>query len=186
MDLVALTGKSFLIRTAKAWVQSATSKHVAVAAPTGIAAFNINGLTIHRLLMLPVEHGKTAQYRPLSDDVLKIVRDKLHNVTLLIIDEVSMVSNIILLYIHLHLTEIFQTEDSKNGWFGKRTLLFFGDLLQLPPVFESPVYIPVSSENAFKHTGSVGTIDLWRKLFEYDKLVINMRQKEEKTFSSVI
>jgi len=58
-------------------VQSATCKHVAVAAPTGIAAFNINGLTIHRLLMLPVEHEKTPQYQPLSDDVLKIVRDKL-------------------------------------------------------------------------------------------------------------
>ena len=68
------TGKSFLIKTVKARVQSATSKHVAVAAPTGIAVFNVNGLTIHQLLMLPVEHGKTPQYRPLSDDVLKIVR----------------------------------------------------------------------------------------------------------------
>jgi len=48
------TGKSFIIKTVKAWVQSATCKHVDVAATTGIAAFNINGLTIHHLLMLPV------------------------------------------------------------------------------------------------------------------------------------
>ena len=41
------TGKSFLIRTVKARVQSVTSKHVSVAAPTGIAAFNVNGLTIN-------------------------------------------------------------------------------------------------------------------------------------------
>ena len=65
------TGKSYLIKTIKAWVSSATDKHVAVTAPTGIAAFNINGLTIHRLLQLPVEHGKTPHYRPLSDDSLK-------------------------------------------------------------------------------------------------------------------
>ena len=41
--------------------------------------------------MLPVEHGKTPQYRPLPDDVLKTVRDKLHNVTLFIVNEISMV-----------------------------------------------------------------------------------------------
>ena len=93
------TGKSYLIKTIKTWVCTATEKHVAVTAPTGIAAFNINGLTIHRLLQLPVEHGKTPQYRPLSDDSLKIIRQRFHNLILLIIDEISMVSHITLLYI---------------------------------------------------------------------------------------
>ena len=109
------TGKSFLIRTVRAWVQKEIGKDVAVAAPTGIAAFNLNGLTIHRLLMLPVEHGKTPQYRPLSDDALKVVLNMICNVTLVIIDEVSMVSNVTLLYIHLRLTEIFQTEETEDG-----------------------------------------------------------------------
>ena len=113
------TGKSFLIKT----VRHGYSLHFAVAAPTGIAAFNINGLTIHCLLTLPVEHGKMPQYWPLSDDVLKIVRDKLHNVTLIIIDEISMVSKITLLYIHPRLMENFQTEESKDGWFGKSCFL---------------------------------------------------------------
>ena len=81
-------------------VCSTTEKHVAVAAPTGIAAFNIIGLTIHPLLQLPVEHGKAPQYCPLSDDNLKIVRQWLHNLVLLIIDEISMASHITLLYIH--------------------------------------------------------------------------------------
>ena len=39
-------------------MQKETRKDVAVVVRTGIAAFNINGLTIHRLLMLPIEHGK--------------------------------------------------------------------------------------------------------------------------------
>ena len=94
------TGKSYLIKAIKAWVSSATDKHVAITAPTGIAAFSINGLTIHRLLQLPVEHGKTPQYRPLTDESLKVVRQRLENLILLVIDEISMVSHITLLYIH--------------------------------------------------------------------------------------
>jgi len=35
---------------------------VVVIAPTGLAAFNIHGTTINRLLSLPVEHGKPADY----------------------------------------------------------------------------------------------------------------------------
>ena len=40
--------------------------------------------------MLPVEHEKTPKYRPLSDDPLKIARDVMHNVTLVIIDKILM------------------------------------------------------------------------------------------------
>ena len=56
------TGKSFLIKTIRARVQVATGKDVIVAAPTGIAAHNVNGLTIHGILVLPVEHGSTPPY----------------------------------------------------------------------------------------------------------------------------
>ena len=76
-------GKNYLIKTIKAWVQATTGKDVAVAAPTGIR--NINGLTIHGMLALPVEHGSTPLYRPLSDNALKIVCEKLRNVTLLML-----------------------------------------------------------------------------------------------------
>ena len=89
--------------------------------------------------MLPVEHGKTPEYRRLSDAALKIVRDKLRNVTLFIIDEISMVSNITLLYIHLRFTEIFQTESIEDGWFGQRNLLgtFYNSLQYLKDLFLS-------------------------------------------------
>ena len=45
-----------------------------------------------------------------------------------------------------------------------------GDLLQLPPVFEGPVYTPMSSGLITKLTGCVGTINLWRNLFKYYEL----------------
>ena len=180
------TGKSFLIKTIREWVLTATDKGVAVLAPTGIAAVNVNGMTIHRPLMLPVEHGKTPKYRPLSDDALKITRDVMRNVTLVIIDEISMVSNVTLLYIHLRLTEIFQTEEVEDGWFGKRNMLFLGDLLQLPPVFEGPVYTPLTAELTQKYTGCVGTVNLWRNLFSYLELTINMRQRDDKNFVELL
>ena len=53
------TGKSFLIETIKALIADIWSTDdlmFAVAAPTGLAAFNIGGIYHHRLFQLPVEH----------------------------------------------------------------------------------------------------------------------------------
>ena len=53
------TGKSFLIETIKDWVNSTWSLDCltcAIAAPTGLAAFNVGGITIHRLFQLPMLH----------------------------------------------------------------------------------------------------------------------------------
>ena len=61
-------GKSFLIKTiralvSKVWHDQSDSLLCAVTAPTGLAAFNVGGVTIHRLLQLPIEHeGRTAGY----------------------------------------------------------------------------------------------------------------------------
>ena len=44
----------------------------AIVAPTSLAAFNVGGLTIHRLFQLPIEHeGKTAGYWSLPEDTQK-------------------------------------------------------------------------------------------------------------------
>ena len=80
---------------------------------------------------------------------------------------------------HLRLSENFQTEQLEDGWFGRKNLLFLS-------VFEGLVYNSLSSELTAKLTVCVGTIDLWRKLFNYDELTINMRQKNEKQFVEVL
>jgi len=94
---------------------------VVTAAPTGLAAFNIGGTTIHRLLSLPVEHGKPADYCRLQQEQLTLLRATLKGVRLLIIDEVSMVSSITLLSIHMRLTEIM----CSNQLFGSINIVFF-------------------------------------------------------------
>ena len=69
-------------------------------APTRVAAFNIQGITIHSALLLGTSNF-TAQ--PLTQDKLNILRTKLSNLQLLIIDEISMVGSNVLLQIHRRL-----------------------------------------------------------------------------------
>lgn len=179
------SGKSFVIKTLVYAIKDILKKDVAVLAPTGIAAFNVNGMTIHKLLQLPVEHNGTAKYYPLSDAALNKIRLILKDVDLIIIDKISMVSNINLLYIHLRLTEIFNTQNDPDGWFGKKHILLFGDLLQLPPVNEGPVYTMVKKSSLVKRVDCVGTADLW-SLMDYDELTINMRQQGDDTYKNIL
>ena len=67
-----------------------------------------------------------------------------------------------------------------------KNILVFGNLLRLPPVFEGPVYTPLTSSIVNKHTGSVGAADIWRQLFSYDELTINMKQKEHAEFIELL
>lgn len=180
------TGKSFIIKILKVWVQKHLNKKVAVAAPTGIAAFNVNGLTIHRLLQLPVEHKQTPKYRPLSDEVLQVLRSDLKDVVLFIIDEVSMISNITLAYIHMRLAEIFNTIDEENGWFGKRHIVVLGDLLQLPPVRENSPFVKLSPREITKLIGALNFPNLWEELFKYQELTQNMRQLNDMKFVEML
>ena len=78
------TGKSFLIEAIKLLVAHMWPKGdltCVVVAPTGLAAFNVGGLTIHRLFQLPIKYeGKTADYWPLSRDAQKVMRTTLCSV----------------------------------------------------------------------------------------------------------
>ena len=106
--------KSFLIeaQVAETWSELDSSLTCAVAAPTGLAAFNVGGVIIHRLFQLPVEHdAKTAVYWSLPKDSQKQLRTVLRNIKLIIIDVLSSQN---LAYIHLRLEEVF----GSGEWFG--------------------------------------------------------------------
>ena len=154
---------------------------VVVCAPTGLAAFNVNGCTIHKILSLPVEHGKPADYYPLNQDQLILMRSTLRGLKLMIIDEISMVSSVTLLFIHLRLTEIMALDDP----FGGINMVVFGDFLQLPPVKGNQPFIPATFFETKQRIGSVGTLNIWQQ-FHYDKLTINMRQGSDKDYAELI
>ena len=96
-----------------------------------------------------------------------------------------MISNVILLYIHLRLLEIFNTGDDGDGWFEKIHILLFGDLMQLPPVHEDPPFVTLSKAKIKKYNGAMGTFNLW-SLFTYDELTINMRQQGDHTYRDIL
>ena len=73
---------------------------VLLLAPTGVGAINIGGATIHTDLNIPVGcFGK--HLSPLSDKMISMLRNRLSEVKVIIIDEVSMVPNYLSLHIHL-------------------------------------------------------------------------------------
>ena len=180
------TGKSFLIQTIKALVNKIWPSNditCAIAAPTGLAAFNVGGVTIHRLFQLPIEHdSKTAGYWSLPKMSQKVMKTSLRNVKIIIIDEVSMVSSLNLAYIHLRLDELF----GGNDWFGSRNMIFVGDLLQLQPVNGNPVFERITNKALSYKLGCAASVNIWRDSVIYDELTINERQKKDSEFSSML
>ena len=183
------TGKSFLIETirrqvAEIWKDDASGDtKCAVGTPTGMASYNINGVTVHRLFSLPIEHeGKTAGFWPLSKPAQKIMRTNLHSLKLVIIDEVSMLSNLNLAYIHLRLEELFGGSD----WFGFMNVVFVGDLLQLPPVNGHPVFCKLTNKAISSKVGCMGSVNIWKDTITYDELTINERQKKDPVYSRIL
>ena len=128
--------------------------------PTGLAAYIINGVTVHRLFQLPIQHeGKTAGYWSLPKASQKVMRANLHALKLVIIDEVSMLSNLNLVYIHLRLEEIF---GESTNWFGSTNVLFVGDILQLPPVNGQPVFAKLQNKAIANRLGCLTSINIWK------------------------
>ena len=118
-------GKSFLIEVIKDLVGTIWSRGdlvCAIAAPTGLAAFNVGGITITGLFQLPIEHTvKAATYWSLPKTSQKVMKP-LCNVKLFIIDEISMVSSLDLAYMHMRLEQLF----GEGEWFGSRNMMFVG------------------------------------------------------------
>lgn len=114
------TGKSTLLNL----FRQTTSKKVAVVAPTGIAALNVKGQTIHSFFGFPPR-----LLRP--DEIRKKKNHRLYKaLEVLIIDEVSMVRADIFDNIDLFL----RINRNNPQPFGGVQLVLFGDLFQLPPI----------------------------------------------------
>lgn len=118
------TGKSTLLR----YFISRTKKKFAILAPTGVAALNVKGQTIHSFFKFPpklmleadikINYSKASLYQ---------------NLDMIIIDEVSMVSANLMNAIDLALRRNRQVDRP----FGNVQMVFMGDMFQLPPVVKS-------------------------------------------------
>lgn len=88
---------------------------VAICAPTGIAAMGVKGYTIHNLFSMDFAEGYEAEYKSLRADKLAALKNAFRkHPSLLIIDEISMVSNVMLMKIHGRLMEILGSVDLRK------------------------------------------------------------------------
>ena len=115
------TGKSTLLRL----FRRTTRKKTVVLAPTGIAALNVKGQTIHSFCGFPPRFLTTKDIK-----ISKRYKKLINNIEVVIIDEISMVRADILDAIHLFL----QKNRGSYEPFGGVQMVFIGDLFQLPPI----------------------------------------------------
>ncbi|CAN5823436.1 helix-turn-helix domain-containing protein [soil metagenome] len=142
---VFLTGKAGTGKTTfLKYCKENTSKNTAVVAPTGVAAMNAGGTTIHSFFQLPFTpfcpvHNTRGNYEHINDKQSLVGRlrlnnerkDVLKNLELLIIDEISMVRCDILDAIDTILRSV---RNQYTRPFGGVQLLLIGDMYQLSPV----------------------------------------------------
>ena len=167
------TGKSFLL---KLFSQGTKKKHLVVA-PTGIAALNVGGVTIHSAFGYDnLELGNELEFIKLRN----VKKDVLRNIDVLIIDEISMVRVDILDRIDL----ILQKLNNNTSLFGGKQVFVFGDLFQLPPIASGDEYKYLQDRY-----GSIYFFnsDAYRNgSFQYIELFENHRQNSDLAFFNIL
>lgn len=119
------TGKSVLLQ----YFRQNSSKRLIVVAPTGVAALNVGGQTIHSLFRIKPDF--------IAKDSLRIYPKTaliLRNIDAVVIDEISMVRADLMDAIDY----LLRQARSNNLPFGGVQMIMFGDLYQLPPVVNDP------------------------------------------------
>ena len=174
-DNFFITGKA---GTGKSVVLRHLSKNVVgrccIAAPTGIAALNVSGQTLHSLFGLSTEvqspEDEKMLYRGMSSKRI----DMLNAISLLIIDEVSMVR-----------VDIMDMVDAKmrvargnDKPFGGCQVVAFGDLFQLPPVVESDEKVQQYLYDKYGTTFFFGAPGVREKPFQIAELSKIFRQND--------
>ncbi len=123
------TGKTTFLHNVKA----ASLKRIVVVAPTGVAAINAKGVTIHSFFQMPFGPILPNQIAQTSNQQRKFSKTKIDiikSLDLVIIDEISMVRADVLDGID----QVLRRYKNKHKVFGGVQILMIGDLQQLAPV----------------------------------------------------
>ncbi|MGE5041930.1 MAG: ATP-dependent DNA helicase [Candidatus Levyibacteriota bacterium] len=166
------TGKSTLIE----YFRNHTKKKIVVLAPTGLAAINVKGQTIHSFFHLPPRF--LDPHTPARHSNLRIYKD----LDAIVIDEISMVRS----DVFDHLDKFLRLNGKDRTLpFGGVQIITVGDLYQLPPIvtreetrvfeefYESPYFF---SSDAFS-SGSFTVIELTQIFRQKDEQYISLLNK---------
>ena len=149
---------------------------ILLTAATGVAAHNINGITVHSAFMLNDRKKAGTTYYNLGSDTLSTLQTHLEQLMVVIIDEISMIGAQTLYKIHMHLQEIKGLHYS-NTRFRNVTIIAVGDLYQLPPLKDKKIYdTPGTGDDpnpVCLHQS------LWKENFYFQELKHVVRQKNK-------
>ena len=147
----------------------ASGPHILLMAPTALAAFQIQGTTVHTALR--IKPKSRLEWRPLDASTLNSFRTAYQNIQLVITDEVSMESKQMDQFVSLRLSEIV----GKPIHYGGLHLLRVGDIFQLAPVQGNWIF----------HRGNDLHDPLWVQYTMMYELTQIVRQKDCK-FASLL
>lgn len=171
------TGKSYLLRE----FAKRTNKKILLLAPTGIAAINVQGATLHSTF--GYDNLSTLSLEKINKETIKLKSEKillLRAVDIFIIDEISMVRSDIFEKIN----KILQIVMNNKSAFGGKRFVLFGDLYQLPPIAKKDEikYLKDNFGGIFFFSS-----DVYQKAnFEFIELTINHRQEKDKLFFNIL
>ena len=169
------TGKSVLLQ----YFVRHTSKQVAVVAPTGVAALNVGGQTIHSFFSMGLDIQDPDNYSQVADMGYKR-KEILNGIQTLVIDEISMVSADVMDMIDAKLK--YARDNDKP--FGGCQIIVFGDLYQLPPVVPSG-QASRYMEDRYTTTYYFGADEIRKNPFKIIELQHVFRQKDQ-TFIDIL
>ncbi len=182
------TGKTTFLK----YIKENCPKQLAVVAPTGVAAINAGGVTMHSFFQLPLspfipadggfrnQHEEVANKNSLLSRLRMTTEKKkvLQELELLVIDEISMVRCDTLDAVD---TVLRHTRRRHHERFGGVQVLFIGDMFQLPPVIKDNEWNLLKEfYNSPYFFESLVIRDEQPVFIEFDKIY---RQSEEKFIS---
>uniref|UniRef100_A0ABD2W1Y8 ATP-dependent DNA helicase n=1 Tax=Trichogramma kaykai TaxID=54128 RepID=A0ABD2W1Y8_9HYME len=152
--------------------ENTDNNKILLCAPSGKAAYLIGGVTCHHAFALPITQCGS-KMKDLSEDIANTIRSNFQFIKLIIIDEISMVGSNMFHKIDTRLRQIYGVNKS----FGGISIITVGDLLQLPPVMDRPIYKYPSSSTL----SNLSINKLWDE-FKIYTLTKIMRQQNDIPF----
>ena len=122
---------------------SGANNAIQVITPTGNSAYLVQGRTAHSFLGIPTGGRSCNELTVPSGPVLEKIQKRCENLKVLVGDERSMFGRITMGWMEQHARyAINRGGNAEELWGGIPVVVFMGDDVQLPPVCDTPVYIP--------------------------------------------
>ena len=170
------TGKSYVIKCLQRLVRQVfgANNAIQVITPTGNSAYLVQGRTAHSFLGIPTGGRSCNELSVPSGPVLEKIQKKCKNLKVLVGDERSMFGRTTMGWMEQHARyAISRGANAEELWGGIPVVVFMGDDVQLPPVCDTPVYIPDCRSAPSNHGRLV-----WTSLDSAVELTQIVRQNE--------